>query len=120
MTGRHRNGSRMTVVVAVGVAVAAIVAVATGHEARTAAATVTSPPTFPAGQRLSGVVVAGAATGQAFGSWRGRPVQVVVSYAGTKTWAGVLGLRAQGLLKSAGPGVRRVYSVPLIPTDAGA
>jgi hypothetical protein len=107
-------------VVAVLVAAAAVLAVVTGHEAETSAATVTSPATFPAGQRLSGVVVSGATVGEAFGSWRHRPAQVVVSYSGSRTWAGVLGLRSQGLFNHAGPGVRRVYSVPLIPTDAGA
>jgi hypothetical protein len=100
--------------------VAAIVAVVTGKEAAGRGVTVTSPVAFPPGQRLSGVVVAGSSTGQSFGTWRGRPEQVIVSYVGTRSWAGVVQVAAEGLVSPAGPGVRRVYTVPLIPTDAGA
>ena len=123
MTARHRSvrsRSRTTVVAAVVVAVACVVAVVTGHETRSPAVTVTGSPVFPLGQRLSGVVVPGASVGEAFGSWRGRPEQVIVSYSGTKTWAGVLGLQRQGLSCRRAPaydGSTACRSSPQMPTQ---
>ncbi|BEP13078.1 hypothetical protein acdb102_13890 [Acidothermaceae bacterium B102] len=116
---RSRVGTA-AVVALVAAALVAIGVVAIGNkDAKTHVAAVT-PAAFPAGQRLSGVVVPGSTTGETFGAWRGRAAQVIVSYVGTKTWDGATQVAGQGLLTEPGPGVRRVYSIPLIPTDVGA
>lgn len=92
-------------------------------------ATQSGQPTIPAtpaglgiqpGKTLSGV--AGPDTGSAasFGAWRGKPVDVLVNYVGTKTWDGATQIQREGLLGGTAPGVHRVYSVPLIPSDANA
>ena len=94
--------------------------VATGGSTAPRRLPAAGPAAFPAGQRLSGVVVAGSTAEETFGVWRGRPVQVVVGYVGTRTWEGVTQIAHQGLLTQRRAGVRRVYSVPLIPTDVGA
>jgi hypothetical protein len=91
----------------------------------TAAPTVASPVATSAGlvqgQRLSGAAGVGAAAAAAFGTWRGKPVDVVVDYVGTRTWEGITQLNREGLLDRGLPAsVHRVFSVPLIPTDVGA
>ena len=50
------------------------------------------------GERLSGAAGVGTAAATAFGDWRGKPVQVVVDYVGTRTWEGITQLNAEGLL----------------------
>ncbi|MDX6208461.1 MAG: hypothetical protein QOE24_852 [Frankiales bacterium] len=88
----------------------------------------TGPPSTPApvntsaglapGRTLSGVAGVGTAAAAAFGAWRGKPVDVVVDYTGTKTWDGVTQLDREGLLDRGLPSsVHRVFSVPLIPSD---
>ena len=73
------------------------------------------------GQTLSGVAGVGTSEVQAFGAWRGKPVDVVVDYVGTRTWDGVTQLKREGLLDRGLPStVHRVFSVPLIPSDDGS
>jgi Glycosyl hydrolase family 26 len=117
---RARARTTAVVIVAVAALVVAIVAVTNGGKAASPAIATTSPSVFPVGVRLSGVVEPGAAGSTAFGTWRGKPVQVWVNYLGTKTWDGATQVRSEGLLGGVAASVRRVYSVPLIPTDVGA
>jgi hypothetical protein len=89
------------------------------------AATTASPLATSAGlaqgQTLSGVAGVGTTEAAAFGTWRGKPVDVVVDYVGSRTWDGITQLSREGLLDRGLPAsVHRVFSVPLIPTDEGA
>jgi Glycosyl hydrolase family 26 len=73
------------------------------------------------GHTLSGVAGVGTAAAAAFGAWRGKPVEVVVDYTGTKTWTGVTQLKEEGLIDRGLPSsVHRVFSVPLIPSADNA
>ena len=73
------------------------------------------------GRTLSGVAGVGTDKAAAFGAWRGKPVDVVVDYTGTRTWDGIAQVKREGLLDRGLPStVHRVFSVPLIPSDDGS
>jgi hypothetical protein len=73
------------------------------------------------GRTLSGVAGVGTQQAAAFGAWRGKPVDVVVDYTGTKSWDGIAQVKREGLLDRGLPStIHRVFSVPLIPSDDGA
>ena len=86
-----------------------------------ASAAVAIQPLVP-GKTLSGVVGQGGQSAvNAFGAWRGRPVDVVTNYLGTDTWAGITNVAGQALTHYwDGSSVHRVWSVPMLPLDESA
>src|SRR5207247_7372758 len=85
------------------------------------AATV-KPRPIVSGHTLSGVVSSGGLSGaKSFGSWRGRPIEVIVNFLGTSTWASITGVSKQGLTRYwAGNSAHRVWSVPMLPRKESA
>ncbi|MDX6208664.1 MAG: hypothetical protein QOE24_1055 [Frankiales bacterium] len=108
----------LTTAAAALVASVALPAVAGG----TASAATVTPRPIVTGHALSGVVgTGGQSTVSSFGSWRGRPVDVVVNYLGTSTWASITGVSQQGLTGYwAGSSAHRVWSVPMLPLQESA
>ncbi|MDX6222043.1 MAG: hypothetical protein QOD91_1097, partial [Frankiales bacterium] len=96
----------------------ATVAVPLMNTAPAAASVVQSPGLTP-GKTLAGVVIRGGkAASDAWGAWRGMPVQEVTSYISTNTWANVTNVVGQALTGYwAGSGAHMTWSVPLIPSD---
>ena len=120
-TRRSRSRATAAILVVLVVAVVTIV-IGLGHGG-TPGGTIVRPAsgtTYPSGQTLSGVVTNQPAKAEPFGTWRGKPVDVLVSYVGTRTWDGATQVDKEGLLGGVPDSVRRVYSIPLIPSAAGA
>ncbi|MDX6203689.1 MAG: hypothetical protein QOJ83_3189 [Frankiales bacterium] len=92
-----------------------------GASALPATAAVT-PLALIAGRTLSGVVGSGGQPAiDAFGTWRGHPVEVVTGYTGTSTWASITGITQQGLTKYwDSSNAHMVWSVPLLPLNESA
>jgi hypothetical protein len=74
------------------------------------------------GRTLSGVVGAGGQSAiDAFGAFRGRPVEVITSYTSTSSWSTVTGVTRQGLTSAwNNSSAHRVWSMPLIPSDGSS
>ncbi len=85
------------------------------------AATVT-PRSLASGKTLSGAVsYGGVSGGTAFGSWRGRSIEVIVNYISTSTWDTITSVSKQGLTGYwAGQSAHRVWSVPMLPLKESA
>jgi hypothetical protein len=100
-----------------GVAAALVPTVPLSH----ASAAVAAQP-LVSGRTLSGVVGNGGQPAiDAFGSWRGRPVEVVTGFTGTSTWASITGVTQQGLTKYwDNSNAHMVWSVPLLPLGESA
>lgn len=90
--------------------------------AGSAEAATVRPRPIVAGHTLSGVVSHGGVSGAtSFGSWRGRPIEVIVNYLGTSTWDSITGVSKQGLTSYwAGHSAHRVWSVPMLPLHQSA
>ena len=116
---RTRLARTLTVVAAAAVTTSVAVPALTGGPAQ--AGTVTPRP-IVAGHALSGVVSNNGLSGaNAFGSWRGRPIEVIVNYLGTSTWDSITGVTKQGLTGYwAGSSAHRVWSVPMLPLNQSA
>lgn len=86
-----------------------------------AAAAVTALP-LTAGRTLSGVVASGGQPAtDAFGAWRGHPVEVVTAYTGTDSWDNITSVTKQGLTKYwVNSNAHRIWSVPLLPIHESA
>src|SRR3954453_2835019 len=116
---RTRLARTVTTIAAAAVTTAVAVPTLTGGSAQ--ASTVTPRP-IAAGHTLAGVVSYNGLSGaKAFGSWRGRSIEVIVNYLGTGTWDSITGVAKQGLTGYwAGQSAPRVWSVPMLPLHESA
>lgn len=74
-----------------------------------------------AGRTLSGVVAgtSGPSGVSSFGSWRGKPAEVITVYSGTNTWDAITNISGE-VGWWGGTNAHRVWSVPLLPLDNSA